>query len=145
MTEKSFLIDSNILIYAIDNSDTRKHEIALEILEDCFGRNEIWAISYQNLAELSAVIINKIHNKNDLENARKLIKDIILVKNFKKIKYTGRTIIHAIELNQKDNIEFWDALIAATMLENKIFNIYTENTKDFSNVPGIKAINPFIP
>ena len=41
-------------------------------------------------------------------------------------------------------INCWDAFIAATMIENKIFNIYTENTKDFSKIDGIKARNPFV-
>ena len=42
------------------------------------------------------------------------------------------------------NINYWDAFIAATMIENKIFNIYTENTKDFLKIDGIKARNPFV-
>ncbi len=38
-------------------------------------------------------------------------------------------------------MSFWDSLLAATMKENNIFNIYTENIKDFK-VPWINAINP---
>ncbi|MBI2445074.1 hypothetical protein HYV43_01665 [Candidatus Micrarchaeota archaeon] len=32
---------------------------------------------------------------------------------------------------------------AATMLENGITTIYTENVEDFEKIPGIKAVNPF--
>ena len=52
------------------------------------------------------------------------------------------TIIRAIDINLEYNIPYYDALLAATMRENGIFNIYTENVKDFKAV-GIKAVNPF--
>jgi len=39
-------------------------------------------------------------------------------------------------------VHFWDALIAATMIENNVFTIFTENTKDFKKIKGITAINP---
>jgi predicted nucleic acid-binding protein len=40
-------------------------------------------------------------------------------------------------------IPFWDALIVATMEENSIDTIITENEKDFKKVKWIKTINPF--
>jgi predicted nucleic acid-binding protein len=39
-------------------------------------------------------------------------------------------------------VHYWDALIAATMRENNIFCIYTENG-DFKSIPWLKVINPF--
>ena len=38
---------------------------------------------------------------------------------------------------------FWDALIAACMLEKGIKTIVTENERDFKRIPGITIINPF--
>ena len=38
---------------------------------------------------------------------------------------------------------FWDALIAACMLEHGIEVIVTENEKDFKNIAGITVVNPF--
>jgi predicted nucleic acid-binding protein len=35
---------------------------------------------------------------------------------------------------EKYKMSFWDSLIAATMIENGILNIYTENSKDFNNM-----------
>lgn len=40
-------------------------------------------------------------------------------------------------------VPFWDALIAACMLENGIKIIVTENEKYFRRVAGIRVINPF--
>ena len=53
-----------------------------------------------------------------------------------------RKIEHPIpEAVAKRFIHYWDALIAATMKENKIFCIYTENG-DFKSIPWLKVINP---
>jgi predicted nucleic acid-binding protein len=56
--------------------------------------------------------------------------------------YKITTIKSAIDLSNENNMSFWDSLIAATMIENNIFNIYTENVKDFK-ISGINAVNPF--
>lgn len=45
-----------------------------------------------------------------------------------------------------DNISrqrYFDMQLAATMLEEGIVTILTENTKDFAAIEGISAINPF--
>ena len=43
---------------------------------------------------------------------------------------------------EKHKMSFWNSLITATMIENGIFNIYTENDKDFK-MPSLNVINPF--
>jgi predicted nucleic acid-binding protein len=41
------------------------------------------------------------------------------------------------ELVRQRRVPFWDALIAACMLENAIGIIVTENEDDFKRIPGI--------
>lgn len=53
------------------------------------------------------------------------------------------TIIRAMELVKLHRIPFWDALIAACMLEHGIDTIVTENERDFKRIRGITVINPF--
>jgi predicted nucleic acid-binding protein len=54
------------------------------------------------------------------------------------------TRLYLIEGDCVGNLEnFWDALIVATMEENSIDTIITENEKDFKKVKWIKTINPF--
>ncbi len=139
MTDEIFLLDTNILVYAVDSTDKRKHEIAKEIIEDCFRGQKI-AISLQNLAEFFITATKKIDKPLTAKEALETIQLLIEVKDFKKISLNENTLIKAIELSAQ--APFWDAMIAATMLQNGINHIYTENTKDFQ-IPGITAINPF--
>ncbi len=47
------------------------------------------------------------------------------------------------EIVESVRAPFWDALIAACMLEHGIEVIVTESEKDFKNIPGITVLNPF--
>lgn len=143
MIEESFLIDSNIIVYAYNLSEGRKHEIAEEILEDGIGRNAIFHISSQNLSEFFVIVTRKISLPLKINDELEVIRIISNIDNFRKINYTNITVKHAIILSVKYKIHYWDALIAATMIENSVFNIYTENVKDFNKIPGINAVNPF--
>jgi len=40
-----------------------------------------------------------------------------------------------------DGINYWDAVLAATMKEHGIFSIYTED-QHFSKIPWLVAMNP---
>ncbi len=138
MTDE-YLLDSNILIYAYDTSEGKKHELAKELLEDCF-MGQPFAVSLQNLTEFFNAITKKIEHPLSSNEAEDVIKIILEFKNFRKLIPTDKTLLRAMRLGKTGH--FWDAMIAATMLENGISQIYTENTKDFQ-IPGITPINPF--
>ncbi|MEK6970468.1 MAG: PIN domain-containing protein [archaeon] len=140
MTEKSSLIDSNILIYYLDLDEKEKHDKAVDFIQErLIGKDTV--VSVQNLAEFS---YNMSTNKT-IPSIEKEIEDTIreMIDVFEVIFYSPLTIIRANELQKEYKIHFWDALIVATMQENHISIIYTEDTKDFERIPGIKAINPF--
>ncbi len=136
---KLFLIDTNIVVYAYDEEDIIKHTKSKELLKQVFNNKIKIAISNQNLAEFVYVTTRKI--KLDSTQTKEIINDIIIHKSFKKINYSTRTIISAIDILNEFKMPFWDSLLAATMRENGIFNIYTENAKDFK-MPWINAVNP---
>ena len=140
MTESElFLLDTNILVYAYDKDEYVKSEKAEDLLSKCFLGEINLAISNQNLAEFVYATTRK--SKLSFDQAMVNVKDIFNTKTFRKVNYTARTIISAIEIAEEFKTSFWDSLLAATMRENGIFNIYTENVNDFK-MPWIKAVNP---
>ena len=143
MTEldEIFLVDSNILIYAYEKEESHKKKISEEILNKCFAREINLAVTNQNLGEFSYVSTRK--GKLNPEDLKKIINDIIISFNFIKINYTENTVTKTLNIiKDYPEIHFWDALIIATMKENNISSIYTENIKDFK-IEGITAVNPF--
>lgn len=143
MKDKIFLIDSNILVYAFDSSEKLKHEKAKEILNKCWKGKHKYAVSLQNLSEFFVNVTKKIEKPISGEEGEKIVNNILEFDGFLKLEPKKETISKAIAISIKNNMNYWDSLIASAMIENQIFDIYTENTKDFK-INGIKTINPFL-
>ncbi|MBI3027672.1 PIN domain-containing protein [Candidatus Woesearchaeota archaeon] len=135
-----FLIDTNVLVYASEKGESSRNKDAKELIDRCWKGKDIFAISSQNLAEFVFVTTRKA--KLDLKEAEAFAGFIVHFQGFKKISYNQYTVMSAIEIADQFKMSFWDSLLAATMRENGIFNIYTENAKDFK-MPWINAVNPF--
>jgi predicted nucleic acid-binding protein len=142
MNDEICSIDTNILVYAYDVSEGKKHEICKHLIDKSWRLQEKYSISTQNLSEFYVVITKKIENPVPMETAKGLIGDIIAFQNWIVVDYGARTILAAIDINRAYKVHYWDALIAATMRENNIFCIYTENG-DFDSIPWLTVINPF--
>ncbi len=137
------LFDSIILVYAYDSSEGKKHEICKKMVETVFSGESQGTVSNQILAELYNVLTRETRVNIAPEEARDIIKDIILSKKWAKINYTQDTLLKAITSSSVYKTPFWDSLIAETAKENGILTIITENKKDFKPITGIKVINPF--
>jgi len=141
MTEDELtLIDSNILVYAYDKSEPKKHSIAKKILKEKWTKQDA-VLSIQNLAEFYSIVTRKIQKPIAVEKAKQIILD--LIDGFEILKYNEYTVVNAINNQAIYKIPFWDALIVATMEENSISTIIIENQKDFRKAEWIKTINPF--
>ena len=137
MTER-FLIDTNILVYAFTNVDSKKQKNAKEIIYKARDLG-VGYISKQNIIEL--IDTNRKFSKN-LSN-KELDKIITGLESLKIIDYNTTTIKKALDIQTQTNISFFDSLIIQTMIENNIYLIYTENEKDFRKTKQISVINPF--
>ena len=135
-----FLIDTNILVYAYERETSVKKKKAEGLIGKCFNGIINLVVSNQNLSEFVFVTTKKANLSSN--QAKLIVDDIINIGCFRKIDYSAETILSAIEITDIYKVPFWDSLIAATMKENGIFNIYTENVKDFK-IPWINAVNPF--
>jgi len=142
MSDEIWLIDTNILVYAYDRSEGKKHELCKRLVNKCWKLWDKYSISTQILSEFYVVITKKIENPVPMETAKGIIADIIEFQNWIVVDYNARTILSAIDMNIDYGIHYWDALIVATMQANNIFCIYTENG-DFESIPWLKVINPF--
>ena len=143
MKDEFFLVDTNILVYAYDKSDIKKHLICSKIIEKCWNEDVKYTISIQNLVEFFSIVTSKIKKPLDEITAKGIVDDIINFPNWIILNYNKTTIIRAINIKINNKTSFWDSLLIARMLENNVFNIYTENEKDFNKVNNINVVNPF--
>ncbi|MBI2076645.1 MAG: PIN domain-containing protein [Candidatus Aenigmarchaeota archaeon] len=142
MEDESAILDTNILVYAYDTFDKRKHEKCKPLVEAAFKGDGRFAVSNQILSELFFVLTQKLKKPFSLEDAEAIVSGIIDSANWIKINYDHETVKKAIAIAKSSKMPIWDSLIIATALENGITKIYTENTKDFKEIARIDAINP---
>lgn len=134
------LVDSNILVYSVQREAREKHEISSTIIAELTASQNM-CISIQNLAEFSRIVLEKTSPPLNPESAAGYVVDFSRFSST--LQYTGKTILSAISISSRYHVHFFDALLAATMQENSIEEIITENGGDFSKIPWIKARNPF--
>lgn len=135
-----FLVDSNVLIYYYDSADTRKHDITKSLIDKCWKNERKLAISTQTLSEFFSVVTKKEFLSR--ADAIRVITDIIEFDGWIKINFNHITVLAATVISDQYNMPYWDSLLAATMRQNGVLKIYTENSKDFKT-PWLIVKNPF--
>jgi len=138
--QEPYLIDTNILVISQSIKESEEKRNSAVFILDFSLTGKYGYLSIQNYIEFVNVMKNKLKSMDDLEIIETL-NDFNSV--FKLLFYFPETINKAINLSLETKVHFFDALLAQTMLDNNIHLIFTENTKDFNKIPGIRAINPF--
>ena len=139
-------IDTNILIYAHDNSSPFQTQ-ALHLLENILVRSVV-AVAELSLREFYAVVTDgrKLNNPFSIDEAKDIISDIYASPKFFVCSTNQETWLNGYELVDKYNISRYrldDLLIALTLADGGAEIIYTANIKDFKKFDFIQPIHPF--
>ena len=135
MQDKYFL-DTNILIYCYSNNEINKQKIARSIFEN----TKNITISTQVINEVSNILFKKLKlSTTDVINTISQISSLVTIFSF-----DIDTQIKAIKLKEKYKLQFYDALIIATAIENNCTVLYSEDMHNGLIVDDILTIiNPF--
>jgi predicted nucleic acid-binding protein len=136
MQDKIFL-DTNIIIYCYSNSEIEKQIICRELFEKYNELN----ISKQVINEITNILFKKFKlSSSDIKNTIEQISNIVFTCDF-----DFNTQKKAIELKDRYNLQYYDALILATALENSCNIIFSEDMQHNQVIENkLTIINPFI-
>ena len=84
-------------------------------------------------------VTERVENPIPKEVAKKFVDLVVEFEGWRVINFDGRTVSSAIRISIECGIPYWDALIAATMEENGIRCIYTED-EDFEKIPWLEVV-----
>ena len=138
MSVKTFL-DTNVIVYAFDNRDSRKQEKALSILHTFFTQ-DCYYISTQVVQEFCNVALTKMHSRMDLSKVREFIG------TFPEERVCGidvNTIDYALHIKNSFSYSFWDSLVLSSAVKAGCSLLYTEDMSDGQKIEGITIQNPF--
>ena len=139
MTDKVF-VDTNILVYAHDLDAGNKHDQAAEIVSQLWEfRNGV--LSTQVLQEFYVTLTRKVSSTLSKLEARKLVQKY---SHWHLVLNNSSIIIQASEIEESNNISFWDALIVSAAYSQNVPTILTEDLNHGQIIEGIFIRNPFI-
>lgn len=134
----SYFIDSNILIYSIDNRDTRKHKQARAVLS-ALAKAESGYISSQVLSEFANVMLRKYSQPKD--RIYELIAYYEQV--FSVYLVTPTIVLEAIRGVEQYRLAFYDAQVWAIAKLNQIPIVLSEDFNPGSTIENVLFQNPF--
>jgi len=138
MTDKVF-VDTNILVYAHDLDSGNKHNQAAEIVSQLWeSRNGV--LSTQVLQEFYVTLTRKVSSTLSKLEARKLVQKY---SHWHLVLNDPSIIIQASEIEESNNISFWDALIVSAAYSQNVPTILTEDLNHGQIIEGIFIKNPF--
>jgi len=133
------LFDTNLLVYVATIPDETKHQKAAAAFDELIKHQE-FCVSAQNLAEFSRVAGEKVRPVLTTAEVRQWVQNFR--KNGEVIHYTGASVLSALKISETEKIHFFDALLVATMRENGVDEIWTEDEAHFKKVRGLRVKNP---
>lgn len=134
MTDRKAFVDSNILVYLIDNKSKEKTKKAHEFLSPDFF------ISTQVIAENVNVCLKCL--KLSKETAFDFAK--LIMGRFRVLQISEQILLKSFEVSIKYQLSSWDSIIIATALLHNCSIVYSEDMQDGLIIEGTLTIkNPF--
>jgi predicted nucleic acid-binding protein len=132
-------VDTNVLAYAHDPSETRRQPIAQALL-DVLWQERGGVISTQVLQELYVVTTRKFDPPMDRPAARELV---ALYAEWPVMRVDVPLILAASALEGRHTLSFWDALIVEAARRSGATRLLTEDLQSGRRIGGVQIENPF--
>lgn len=131
-------VDSNVLLYAVDDADRAKREAARSWYEHLW-RNRRGRISFQVLGEF---YVNALRIRAAArDEARAQVRDLFA---WNPIATDAGLIEYGWRITDRYQLSYWDALIVAAAKATGCRYLLTEDLQDGQNLDGIRVLNPFL-
>ncbi len=129
-------IDTNILVYSLDQFEPEKRKKCRELLKAWTG-------------DLRGVISAQVMQEFYVASTAKLGADVLIVKDilhsferFETIIITPQIIKDAIDCSIINRLSFWDALIVTAAEGAKCEKLWSEDLNDGQVIRGVRIENP---
>jgi predicted nucleic acid-binding protein len=132
-------IDTNVLVYAHDRSETQRQPVAQALLAELW-QNRTGALSTQVLQEFYVVATRKYDPPMSRREARQLVD---AYSHWQLVQVDVALILAASQLEEHHTISFWDALIVEAARRAGANRLVTEDLQTGRRLAGVLIHNPF--
>jgi predicted nucleic acid-binding protein len=132
-------VDTNVLVYAHDVSAGEKHALAKAVIQDLW-ESETGCLSVQVFQEFYVATTAKVMRPLDPDTAATIIRNLSYWKtHIPQVE----DVLGAIELQRREVISFWDAMILWSAKQLGCGCILSEDLNPGQTYDGVRVVNPF--
>ena len=129
-------LDTNILVYAVDQRDSAKHLRAVDAVDACL-REGTGVISTQVLQEFASVAVTKLHQRIEV-----VLAELLVLERLEVVHLTPTLIRRALELHALHDVHYWDAAILAAAEVANCSRLWSEDFAPGSIYGLLRVENP---
>jgi len=132
-----YFLDTNVLVYAFDQTAPAKQKRARALID--IDRN--WVISWQVVQEFSSVALHRFKKPVSPEFLAEFNELVLWPKCL--VMPSRALYRNAIEIHERMQYRFYDALVLAAAVESGVPRLYTEDLQDGRRLGNLRIENPF--
>jgi predicted nucleic acid-binding protein len=136
-----FFIDTNVFVYHLDGTDTRKQAKAEAIVRAALSTGNA-CISSQVVQECLNVMLRKAEVPLSADQARLYLDAVLLP--LMKVTATGDLYHRAMDVQARWRFSFYDALVVAGALSAGCRTLLSEDLQHGQRIETLKVVNPFV-
>jgi predicted nucleic acid-binding protein len=135
-------IDTNVLVYFVDEHETAKQAKATELLEDLSEEETETALLWQVAVEfLSCLRRWENEGRIDRMTIREQVKR--LENTFPCVMPSRSLLGRSLDLSSRYSLSHWDSLLLAACEDAGVDTLYSEDLDDGMTYDAVTVVNPF--
>jgi predicted nucleic acid-binding protein len=138
MSDRAFL-DTNVLVYALDEAEPAKRDIARRLLGST-DRGE-FVLSTQILSEFYVVATRRLAQPVAEDVAAAVVDQLSRLPT---VAIDPALVKNAIELSRSSQVSYWDGLILAAAAKGGCRRLLTEDLNAGQTIGSVQIENPFL-
>ncbi len=130
-------LDTNVLIYACDKSDTKRQQVALDLIAGAKDGVLLWQVACEFIAASRKLSAQGFTASNAWNRLSEFVSVLRLA-----LPTTG-ILERARGLHLTHGVSFWDATILAACVETGVDVLYSEDVPGLDTIGALRVVNPF--
>jgi predicted nucleic acid-binding protein len=137
-----YLLDTNLLVYALDQREPVKRERAREVLRRVGGAGSA-ALPAQVLSEFANTCLKKLEPRPDPEAIRREVERLLLA--FPVLPLTGPVVLEALRGVREHLLSYYAAQVWAVARLGQVAVVLSEDFNPGAVLDGVSFANPLEP
>jgi predicted nucleic acid-binding protein len=133
-------LDSNVFIYLFDETQPRKYEVALQIVQRAVAAGTA-IVSFQVVQEVLNALTTKFATVVPADRAYDALENVLVP--LWRVMPTESLYRRALEVQSRYSYGFYDSLIIAAALTAGCTRLLSEDLQDGQRIEGLVIENPF--